>query len=61
MANVGITGGGGLVRDDKGSCLARRIFYLNAMHFSGGNRDMGFPVWAQDGMGDGHQKGYSRD
>ena len=41
--------------------LARRIFYSNAMHFGGGNRDMGSPVWAQDGMVDRHQKAYSQD
>ena len=34
---------------------------LLIVHFSGGNRTMGSSLCAQDGMGDGHQKAYSRD
>ena len=41
--------------------MARRICYSNVVHFSGGNPTMGYSVWAQDGMGDGHQKAYSQD
>ena len=34
---------------------------LLIVYFSGGDRTMGSSLWAQDGMGDGHHKAYSRD
>ena len=34
---------------------------LLIVHFSGGNPTMGSSLWAQDDMGDGNHKAYSRD